>query len=97
MQYQGDLCVLAYQLVDHMSRHTANVVSERKQVNLRDVLGWVHIDKPWSTQETQSSDAKHSMEDINHITWPVCDTAFFGVLRWSASFQELVTRYLLGS
>jgi hypothetical protein len=54
-----------------MSRHTTEVVSERKQITFSDLLGWVHFDKPWPTEQTQSSDTEDSVEDINHVAWPV--------------------------
>ena len=46
-----------------------------------DLLDGIHLFEPFVFQQAKSSNTEESMEDVNHVTWPVCNATHAWILK----------------
>ena len=56
------------------------------------ILHRVYLLETWVFQQTETSNAKHGMKDINHVTRSVCEATKFRILGWldSDRFEDKI-------
>lgn len=54
-----------------------------------DLLDWIYRDQTWVPEQTQSSNTKHSMKDINHVPWTVRHASMVSILSPISKLETL--------